>query len=64
MVFFFLEQKDLAFSRTISPAIRYNLFIFKEKIKRIFTTIGAKMVHIISIGCFKNNLKFKIHNLK
>ena len=24
------------------PAIRYNLFIFKEKIKRISTAIGAK----------------------
>jgi uncharacterized protein with HEPN domain len=26
----------------IDPAIRYNLFIFKEKTKRIFTSIGAK----------------------
>ncbi|PVX47107.1 hypothetical protein C8C85_3022 [Flavobacterium sp. 103] len=26
----------------IGPAIRFNLFIFKGKIKRIFTAIGAK----------------------
>jgi hypothetical protein len=26
----------------ISPAIRFNLFIFKGKIKRISTAIGAK----------------------
>jgi hypothetical protein len=26
----------------IGPAIRCNLFIFKEKIKRISTAIGAK----------------------
>jgi hypothetical protein len=24
------------------PAFRYNLFVFKEKTKRIFTLIGAK----------------------
>ncbi len=24
------------------PAFRFNLFIFKEKIKRIFTSIGAR----------------------
>ncbi|KFC59928.1 hypothetical protein FEM08_13050 [Flavobacterium gilvum] len=37
-----MEQNDLAFSVSICPAIRCNLFIFKEKIKRIFTSIGAK----------------------
>jgi len=29
------------FFKTISPAIRCNLFVFKEKTKRISTSIGA-----------------------
>jgi len=37
-----LKQKDWAFLAGMVPAIRYNLFIFKGKIKRISTAIGAK----------------------
>jgi len=33
---------DLAFLAGMGPAIRYNLFIFKGKIKRISTSIRAK----------------------
>jgi hypothetical protein len=34
----------------LSPAFRYNLFIFKEKIKRIFTSIGAKIPRANSLN--------------
>lgn len=30
------------------PAIRFNLFLFKEKRKRIFSTIGAKKNAILT----------------
>ncbi|KFC58652.1 hypothetical protein FEM08_25960 [Flavobacterium gilvum] len=35
------------------PAIRYNLFFFKEKKKRIFTSIGAKEKDLAFLGSFK-----------
>ena len=38
----FLGAEMIAFLRNSRPAIRYNLFLFKEKRKRIFTAIGAK----------------------
>ncbi|AOW09917.1 hypothetical protein [Flavobacterium gilvum] len=41
----FFGAETLAFSGKIVPAFRCNLFIFKEKIKRISTAIGAKEKH-------------------
>jgi hypothetical protein len=32
-----------------NPAIRYNLLLFKEKSKRIFTSIGARAIVFIRI---------------
>jgi hypothetical protein len=37
-----LKQKEWAFLAVMVPAIRFNLFVFKEKTKRISTSIGAK----------------------
>jgi hypothetical protein len=55
-----LEQKDLAFSGGIGPAIRCNLFIFKEKIKRISTAIGAKGRYFAFLPSFQKKKKLKI----
>jgi hypothetical protein len=52
-----LEQKDGEFLGIWIPAIRFNLFIFKEKIKRIFTSIRAKerdKASLLLFFCFES----------
>ncbi len=38
----FIGNKSILIFLGANPAIRSNLFVFKEKIKRISTSIGAK----------------------
>jgi len=43
-----IECKYIGFDiifKELFPAIRYNLFVFEEKTKRISTTIGAKPIN-------------------
>jgi hypothetical protein len=47
-----LEQKDEAFFGNNVPAIRFNLFVFKEKTKRISTSIRAKGRDMASLLIF------------
>ena len=47
------------------PAIRYNLFIFKEKIKRISTAIGAKGRDFVFFASIqkKKNQKIELNTI-
>jgi len=37
-----VSELEFIFYEELIPAFRFNLFIFKEKIKRIFTSIRAR----------------------
>jgi hypothetical protein len=49
----YLGAEKLGVFEYMGPAIRYNFFIFKEKIKKIFTSIRAKRKDITSLLLFK-----------
>jgi hypothetical protein len=51
---FFLEQKEWGFSRNIVP-LSAAIFVAEPQQQRIFTTIGAKRQHYVSLPALQKN---------